>query len=358
MSLIIFIIILILVLSIHELGHFVLAKIFGVRVDEFGIGYPPRIWGKKIKDTIYSINWLPFGAFVKILGEDGDNQGDKNSFSNQKPWKRFSVLSGGIVVNLICGMLLLGVGYAIGLPVLVGEDEINQVENAGLSILNVSSGSPAKLAGVKAGDIVLSVKVGEIEVKDLTPTIFSDFIKSHLGEEIVLTVQTTDGVMEKIALARENPPEGQGAIGVAIGQVGFVQYGFFKSIWLGIKNGFQIFLNTFVIAFYLIKGLLGIGPSIGELVGPIGITALGSQTVKLGLGYLLQFLASISIGLAAINVIPIPALDGGRILFILLEKIKGKPVKAKTENMVHATGFVFLIVLSVYIAVKDIIRLF
>lgn len=342
----------------HEFGHFVLAKIFGVRVDEFGIGYPPRIWGKKIKDTIYSINWLPFGAFVKILGEDGDNKGDVNSFSNQKPWKRFSVLSGGIIINLICGMLLLGVGYAIGLPVLVNEDEVNQVENVGLSILSVSNDSPAESSGIKAGDIVLSVKAGETEVKDLTPTIFSDFIKSHLEEKIVLTIKTTDGVVEKIATARKDPPEGQGALGVSIGQVGFVQYGFFKSIWMGIKNGFQLFLNTFVIAFYLIKGLLGIGPSIGELVGPIGITALGSQTVKLGIGYLLQFLASISIGLAAINVIPIPALDGGRILFILIEKIKGSPVKAKTENMVHSAGFVFLIVLSVYIAVKDIIRLF
>lgn len=358
MSILIFIIVLIIVLSTHELGHFVLAKIFGVRVDEFGIGYPPRIWGKKIKDTIYSINWLPFGAFVKILGEDGDKQGDVNSFSSQKPWKRISVLLGGIIVNLVCGMLLLGVGYAIGLPVLVNEDEVDQVENAGLSILSVSGDSPAELAGVKAGDIVLSVKAGGMEIKDLTPTIFSEFIKGHLGEEITLTVETTDGILEKSAVARKDPPEGQGALGVSIGQVGFVQYGFFKSIWLGIKNGFQVFINTFVVAFYLIKGLLGIGPSIGELVGPIGITALGGQTVKLGLGYLLQFLASISINLAAVNVIPIPALDGGRILFILIEKIKGSPVKAKIENMVHATGFALLIALSVYIAVKDIIRLF
>ncbi|HNW96283.1 MAG TPA: M50 family metallopeptidase [Candidatus Paceibacterota bacterium] len=358
MSLIIFIIVLILVLSIHELGHFILAKIFGVRVDEFGIGYPPRIWGKKIKNTIYSINWLPFGAFVKILGEDGDNKGDINSFANQKPWKRFAVLSGGIIVNLVCGMLLLGVGYTVGLPVLINENEMEQVENPGLSILSVSGDSPAESSGLKAGDIILSAKVGEEDITTLTPTIFSEFIKSHLGKEINLTVKTTDGVMEKVAVARENPPEGQGALGVSIGQVGFVQYGFFKSMWLGIKNGFHAFINTFVTVYYLIKGLLGIGPSIGELVGPIGITALGSQSVKLGLGYLLQFLAGISINLAAVNAIPLPALDGGRILFVLLEKIKGKPVKAKTENIVHTAGFALLIVLSVYIAVKDVIRLF
>jgi regulator of sigma E protease len=358
MSIIIFIIVLIIVLSLHEFGHFILAKIFGVRVDEFGIGYPPRIWGKKIKNTIYSINWLPFGAFVKILGEDRDNENDADSFSNQKAWKRLLVLFGGIIVNLLCGMLLLGVGYAIGLPVLVNEDEVNQVENVSLSILGVSGNSPAELSGLKAGDIVLSMKSEGDEMQDLTAERFSEFIKNHAGQEVILSVKTTDGIIEKRVVPRENPPEGQGALGVSIGQVGFVQYGFFKSIWLGIKNGFQVFINTFVIAFYLIKGLLGFGPSIGELVGPIGITALGGQTVKLGLGYLLQFLAGISINLAAVNMIPIPALDGGRILFILIEKIKGKPVKAKTENMVHATGFALLIALSVYIAVKDIIRLF
>ena len=358
MSVFIFVVVLIIVLSLHEFGHFILAKIFGVRVDEFGIGYPPRIWGKKIKDTIYSINWLPFGAFVKILGEDRDNENDPNSFSSQKAWKRLSVLSGGIIINLLCGMLLLGAGYMISLPVLVDENEANQVENVGLSILGVSGDSPAETAGLKAGDIVLSMKSGVDEIKDLTAAKFSEFIKNHVGQEVILSVKTTDGVIERKAVPRENPPEGQGALGVSIGQVGFIQYGFFKSLWLGIKNGFQIFINTFVIAFYLIKGLLGLGPSIGELVGPIGITALGGQTVKLGLGYLLQFLAGISINLAAVNVIPIPALDGGRILFILIEKIKGKPVKARTENIVHSTGFALLIALSVYIAVKDIIRLF
>jgi len=358
MSLLIFIIVLILVLSIHELGHFILAKIFGVRVDEFGIGYPPRIWGKKIKNTIYSINWLPFGAFVKILGEDGDSKDNPDSFANQKPWKRFLVLSGGIIVNLLCGMLLLGVGYAVGLPVLINEDEVGQVENPGLSILSISNDSPAEASGLKAGDIILSVKVGEESIKDLNPTIFSEFIKSHLGKEINLSVKTADGIMEKVAVARENPPEGEGALGVSIGQIGFVKYGFFKPYLPNRNNGFRVFINTFITAYYLIKGLLGIGPSIGELVGPIGIASLGSQSVKLGLGYLLQFLASISINLAAVNAIPLPALDGGRILFVLIEKIKGKPVKAQTENIVHTTGFALLIVLSIYIAVKDVIRLF
>ena len=364
MSILIFIIVLIIVLSLHEFGHFILAKVFGVRVDEFGIGYPPRIWGKKIKDTIYSINWLPFGAFVKILGEDRDNENDANSFSSQKAWKRLLVLSGGIIMNLLCGMLLLGVGYAIGLPVLVNEDEVNQVENVGLSILGVSGNSPAELSGLKAGDIVLSMKSGEDEIKDLTAITFSDFIKNYLGKEIILSVKTTDGILERKAVPRENPPEGQGPVGVAIADFPYLLMQKCSTLspqcaGSAVVGGVRA---TGEWTSRVAEGLRGIGKSLvaGKtpegVTGPVGIYQLTDVVSRGGAWPLVELVAVLSVNLAVFNVLPIPALDGGRMFFIWLEWARRKRLPAKMEQRVNAWGMAVLLSLLALITLQDVIR--
>ncbi|MDP2855591.1 MAG: site-2 protease family protein [bacterium] len=358
MAIILFVFCLGFLIFIHELGHFLAAKKSGIKVEEFGLGYPPRIWGFKKKGTIYSINALPFGGFVKILGEDGKKKDNKKSFASRKPFIRIKILAAGIAVNLIFGTLLLGIGYFVGLPVAVDENNIAKVKDINLSILSVSSGSPADNAGVKSGDVVLKVMAGAEEASQLISEDFQNFVKSHQGKELTLVLARGKNILEKKLTGRLNPPEGQGSLGVMIGEVGTLHYSWWQSIIYGVKDGIRVFLNIFVILFYLIKGLFTQNHLAGSLVGPVGIAVLGGQTVKLGLGYALQFLAGLSVNLAAINLIPFPGLDGSRILFVIIEKLKGKPVSIRMENLVHSLGFATLILLTIIITTKDIIRLF
>lgn len=358
MAIIIFIFCLGFLIFIHELGHFLAAKKSGIKVEEFGFGYPPRIWGFKKKGTIYSINALPFGGFVKILGEDGKGKDDKKSFASRKPFVRAKILVAGIAVNLLFGILLLGLGYFVGLPVTVDENNITKVKNINLSVLSVSANSPAEEAGLKSGDVVLKVVAEGEEASQMISEDFQGFVKGHQGQELTLFLARGKNILEKKLIGRVNPPEGEGSLGVMIGEVGTLRYSLGQSIVHGIKDGLRIFLNIFILLFYVIKSLFTHDQLVGSLVGPVGIAALGGQTVKLGLGYALQFLAGLSVNLAAMNLIPFPGLDGSRILFVLIEKLKGKPVSPRTENTVHSLGFVALILLTIIITTKDIIRLF
>ncbi len=359
-TIIIFIIFLGALLLIHEAGHFFSAKFFKVKVEEFGIGLPPRIWKKKIKETIYSINLLPFGGFVKILGEDGDEKEKqrKDSFASQKPYKKMTILLAGVAINFLFGVIFLSIGYLIGIPAIA--DEKNDLENVQLSILAVDDNSPAELSGIKLGDIILGASFQEEKLEgEITAESFKEFVSNYKGKEIVLNLQKPDGQEKDISVfVREEPPEGKGALGIAIGRVGIAQYPFFKSIGQGIKNSGKIFINTYIAIYYLIKGIFVKSGIIGELVGPVGIAVMGGQTVKLGIGYLLQFLAGLSVNLAALNLIPFPALDGGRILFVLIEKIKKSPISKKLEGSFHLIGFWVLIILLVFITIRDVIKLF
>lgn len=358
MAIIVFIFCLGFLIFVHELGHFLAAKKSGIEVEEFGIGFPPRLWGFKGKGTIYSINALPFGGFVRILGEDGKEKDNKKSFASRKPLVRAKILAAGITVNLIFGIVLLSVGYFVGLPVAVDESNITKLKDINLSILSVSSGSPAEEAGIKSGDVVLKVGADGQEASQLVSEDFQSFVKNNQGKELTLVLTRGKNILEKKVTGRLDPPEGQGALGVMIGEVGTLRYSWWQSIVFGVKDGVRIFLNIFVLLFYVIKSLFTHDHLVGSLVGPVGIVALGGQTVRLGLGYALQFLAGLSINLAAMNLIPFPGLDGSRILFVLIEKLKGKPVSLRTENAIHSLGFVALILLTVIITTKDIIRLF
>lgn len=358
MAIVIFIICLGILILIHEIGHFAVAKMSGVKVEEFGLGYPPRIFGFKKGETIYSLNWLPFGGFVKILGENGEDKSNHKSFSSKKPGIKFIILIAGIVMNLLFGSLLLSVGYISGIPVTVDEQNIGQVKNINLSILNVSANSPADQVGIKAGDVVLSLKSGKDETSFVVSEVFQEFVQKHQTEEISIQIKRGDEIKDFSLLPRVSPPEGEGAIGVTLGEIGTLKYPFFKGLILGIRDGVKLFINIFAALYYFIKGLFIGTQSVSSMTGIVGITVLGSQTIRLGVGYLLQFLAGLSINLASLNLVPFPALDGSRLLFVILEKIKGRPVSQKLENAVHSSGFALLIALTLFITAKDIIRLF
>ncbi len=367
----IFLIVLSILVFVHELGHFGAARLFGVRAEEFGFGFPPRIFGfykdengnwKKIKGnqevkdargTVWSLNWIPLGGFVKIKGENGENT-DPDSFATKKPWQRAIILMAGVTMNILLAAMLFGVGYMIGLPQnLDGELGYGaRVSNEQIQIIKVLPESPAEKVGIRMGDIIVSINNTPFrKYKDL-----QKYVDEHTGEELSYKIKRGDE--EKIFIVKPELMEetGRGGIGVAIAEIGLVKYPFYIAFWEGIKTA--IFLTwAIIIAFYdLLKNLIiGNGMS-AQVAGPVGIAALTGQMARMGFVYLLQFTAMLSINLAIINAFPFPALDGGRLLFLIIEKIKGSPVKQEVEGIIHYIGFALLMVLVIVVTFKDVGR--
>ena len=370
-TIIIFILILGLLIFVHEFGHFIIAKKFGVKVEEFGFGYPPRIFGKKIKGTIYSLNWIPFGGFVKIYGEDGEAKKDKKSFASRKIWQRVLIIVAGVVMNFLLAAFILGLGHGLGLPSPADEyySSYAKVSQSRIQILQVASKSPAENSGILAGDIILEMKYingscgcqGQIQA--LTPKNVSevqDFINQHKGQEIILKIVRGKETLELKTIPRKDPPTNEGAMGVALSATVMVSYPWYSALFYGFKTAFNLMIAIVVaIADVLRRLVSGAGSqAAASIAGPVGVYVLTGQMARLGFVYLLQFTALLSLNLMIVNSLPFPALDGGRLLFLLIEKIKGKPVSAKVERVVHSIGFVLLIILMLAITVRDIIKWF
>ncbi len=338
-----------LLILVHELGHFFVAKISGVRVDEFGFGYPPRLFAKRYGETEYSVNALPFGGFVKIHGEDiakiDDADPDfRRSFAYQPAWKRSAIILAGVFMNVIFAFILLSLVFMIGSPSHMG-------------IASVMGGSPAEKAGIETGDIGLTASAGEEILSDpISTEEFIALVDRNKGGELALTIQRGEEVFEKTVLARENPPEGEGSIGVALVDMGIEKKGFFGAAWEGMKTT-VILLGRIAVGFYnIITGIFNNPEIIKNIAGPVGIFVITKQAGSVGLVYLIQLLAIISLNLVILNLLPFPALDGGRFLFILIEKIKGSPVSNKFQMAANALGFLLLIALMIIVTIKDIGR--
>jgi len=319
---------------IHELGHFLVAKKFGLLVEEFGFGLPPQIWKKKIGETIYSINALPFGGFVKIYGEDREEKAEKDrSFASLPIKKRSLIIFAGVLMNFLLGWLLISVIFSIGVPqaILITKVELN---------------SPAAEIGLQAGDKILSAGADN----------FIKFIDEHRGQEIVIKIERNGEIKEFKTIPRINPPAGEGALGIALMESGLAKKNLLASVWEGLKTSVEIIRAVFAAIFNLItKALVG-KATLEQIAGPIGIVKITAQAGSLGFVYLLQLLALISLNLVVINIFPFPALDGGRLLFLLIEKIKGSPLPIKFEKYANAVGMAFLLFLMIVITIKDIIR--
>lgn len=375
LTIIVFILILGVLIFAHEFGHFILAKRAGIRVDEFGFGFPPRIFGIKKGETIYSLNLIPLGGFVRIFGEEGPERGrrrklkrrkdEKRAFYNKSIGKRAIIIAAGVIMNLILAGLLLSLVHGVGVPTIVEEGQTGAYRDIQIQIVGVASDSPAAEAGIRMGDTIneLKVKFPPTADQPLAEKVneledVSKFVAVHVGEEITLVIRRGNEVLEKTLTPRVSPPEGEGAMGIAMAKVGTRSYPWHSAIWQGFKTTGRL-TATFVILFYqLLKNLIIRGVFIGEVAGPVGIAVLVSQVTKLGFVYILQFTAILSINLAIINAIPFPALDGGRLLFLGIEKIKGSPVSPKVERAIHAAGFALLIALMVLVTFRDIVKLF
>lgn len=352
---IIFVFTLLVLVLIHEFGHFLMAKRFGIKVKEFGFGIPPRVWGKKIGETLYSINWLPLGGFVKLLGEEDSTEGspDRN-FARKSVSQRIIVVVAGVVMNLILAWVLFYIVIAAQ-----NFRVISPKIEPGVYIAKVEENFPAKEAGIKPGDQLLSV--GGKAVLDFDEA--RKFIKEKGASAIILKLQDSERKEREVTIFAKEV-DGERLIGVVFTPFLIKEFKTgAEKIFSGITYSFDLIQLTFV----------GLGKTINQLVagewnqvsqqvsGPVGIAAISNEILSSGwqaaVPYL-WFVGIISLTLAIFNVFPIPALDGGRLLFLLIEALTGKKVKAEIENFIHQIGFALLITLALLITYSDIRKFF
>jgi len=363
MSILIFIAILLVLVVSHEFGHFIVAKKSGIRVDEFSFGFPPKIFGKKVGETTYNFNALPFGGYVKIFGENGDDEtvteeDKKRSFTSKPRYIQAAVLVAGVVMNFLVAWLLLSVGFMSGMPSSTSTAPKGAVVgNQYLTITNVVKESPAEISGLKAGDKLIKLTVGN----DFTETPSADsvkfFVKKHGNDSIKVDYirGSESGVIE--VTPHKIGEDGVPAIGIAMDTIGTLKLPIHKALWEGLKLASNLTVGTAVGFYHLIAGALSGTGDMSSVTGPIGIVGVVGDAAKFGFIYLLSFTAIISVNLAIINLMPFPALDGGRLLFLLIEKIKGSRIKPQIAGIVNMVGFGILMVLMAFITYHDIVKL-
>ncbi|MBI2635612.1 MAG: RIP metalloprotease RseP [Parcubacteria group bacterium] len=357
LTIIIFIVILGILVLAHEWGHFIVARRAGLIVEEFGFGFPPRLFSFKRGETLYSINLLPLGGFVKIMGEDGSGESNPRSFASKSVGIRSLITVAGVVMNFILGAVLLIIGFYIGLPQAIDAENAALARNIQIQIVLVAPNSPADTAGINFGDTIKYLKAGDKIININEIATLQNAVNKYLGKNITLGIERVGAPIEFKIVPRDNPPEGEGALGIALAKTGIVAYSWYESLWLGTKSAF---VTTWMIVtgfFGILKNLIFNGVVPKEISGPIGIAVLAGQATSLGFIYLLQLTALISFNLAVLNLLPIPALDGGRLLFFAIEKIKGSRVNPKMENAIHSVGIVLLLILVALITYRDILKL-
>ncbi len=351
MSIVAVIIFISLLILAHEWGHFFAARVFRVRVDEFGFGFPPRLFSRVRGGVRYSFNLLPFGGFVKIFGEHGEGEDSRASFASRPAWQRFVILAAGVGLNVFAAWILFSTAAAIGLPQIAEGDAPVPV-----SVIGVMPGSPAEQAGIKLGDKILEIHGREVTLRIEKEEDVSGFIDAYRGEEITLVIARQDNVMEILATPRAVAPAGEGPLGVALGRIVIEKAPWYRAPLTGFESLVQSTIAIVSGLASLARELVTTGHAPGTVSGPIGILLFGRDSGALGIAYFLQFIGVLSVNLAVLNFLPIPALDGGRVLFIAIEKIRGKKIASRIEDAAHMVGFVALILLMIAVTWRDVIR--
>lgn len=361
MSALIFIAVIVALIVVHELGHFIAAKLSGMRVDEFGLGYPPRaLTIAKVGETEYTLNWLPFGGFVKIFGEDG-GQGSR-AFATRPRILQAIVLVAGIAMNMLFAYVLITGALITGVPRALSDAELLQATHAELAVANVLSGSPAALAGLLPGDSILAAEDGHYAFSGADPATFTKFVSDGNGNTtITLSVRHADG---KIVQLFARPVAGviasdptRSALGVEVATIGIVPLSVGAAIIEGATLTWGATVATAQGLGHFFYGVFTLSADLSQVAGPVGIAgAVGSASAQ-GLGDLFSIMAIISINLAIINLIPIPALDGGRLLFVIVESIIRRPINPRIAQTVNAIGFILLILLMVVVTAHDIFKI-
>ena len=337
-----FLVVLAVLIIAHELGHFTTAKAFGVRVDEFGLGFPPRLLSVKLGETRYSLNAAPLGGFIKMAGEEDPKV--TRSLASKRASVRILILSAGSLMNALLPLLLFSIAFIVPHSLVIGQ----------VSVAEIAPNSPAARAGIEAGDIIVSVNGNPVRnISDL-----HRYIQLNLGKETSILVKRSDSTTEDIQLIpRWKPPPEQGAVGVAITMPNPTIVTQSEPFWRAIPLGVKELIETFVLFKNGILSLF-IGTETLQVTGPVGIAQITGEVAKAGINPLLRFAAFLSINLAIINLFPLPALDGGRIVFVLLEWVRrGKRIAPKTEGLIHAIGFTLLVAAILVITYQAIIHI-
>lgn len=376
MNIIIFIIILLVLVLVHEFGHFFAAKKFGIRVDEFGFGFPPKLFSKKIGETEYSFNLLPLGGFVKIFGESfeeadfvevGFLEKDKKtepdlsrSFVHKAKWKQAIVLFAGIFANFLLAWVLFSFGLMSGLPTSVNSELANfELKDVNLVVTSVLPLSPAENAGLKTGDKIVSIERDNLATSYISPETVKSFVAGSEGKEIkVGYVRGKNEEVKNTVIIPAKNASNELFIGISMDQIGTAKLPFFEAFWQGLRLDWFMTQNTALGLYTLISEAIKGNGSFDAVTGPVGMVGIVGDAYEFGFVYLMSFAALISINLAIINLLPFPALDGGRLFFLLIEKIKGSPIRPKVANTANAIGFSVLIFLMLLITYHDVIKLF
>jgi len=343
MTIIAFVLVLSLLVLVHELGHFAVAKLTGIKVEEFGFGYPPRLFTiARRGDTEYTINAIPFGGFVRMLGEEDPSHPD--SFAAKSKLVRASSLLAGPLMNVVLAFFLfVGVG-------LVGFD----IPTGSVAIVGVAPGSPAAEVDLQEDDTILSID--DLTVRNTYELI--RYTKERLGEEVTLSIKRGERTLPVHLTPRQEPPVDEGPIGVIIQTVDVVgtdklRYSLWEAIPMAGRMIGDVIMAIFSGVASMIQGVIA-----PDIRGPVGIAAVTGEIAKSGLVALMQFTAFLSIQLAILNLLPFPALDGGRLAFIALEALRGgKRVAPEKEGLIHLVGLVILIGLMLIVSYQDVVRL-
>jgi len=347
MDILIFVIALSVLVLVHEFGHFFAAKITGVRVEEFGLGLPPKIIGKKWKGTVWSLNWLPIGGFCKLYGEDSEEK-ETFAFNHKNPWQKALIVLGGVFMNMVLAITIFAIVYTItGIP----------TETDRVSVIGVAKNSPAEMAGIKVDDWIQ--KVGSVEITKGNQ--LTEEVGKYKGEKITLVVNREGRPQGVPILVRENPPAGEGSLGVVISNTVMTPirwWEFYKGIGAGFKEAYFWGKIIFDGVTKMVGGLF-VGQVPKDVTGPIGMFN-ATSSIRMSQGFLavIHFFGIVSVNLAVVNVLPFPALDGGRIIFVIYELIFRKKANQKLEMMVNNLGMMILLSLIVLISVGDVMRLF
>lgn len=374
-TIIIFLLVLTLLIAVHEMGHFLAAKLFKIRVDEFAVGFPPRLFGKMIGKTRFSMNLVPLGGYVKIHGENPEDSMTADSILAKPKWQQVVVLVAGVTFNLILAYVLLVATLMIGTKVSVDTFPGEAVTNAKLIITTVAPGSPADLIGIKAGDEILSVANGKemfasttLSVLNVQKTISSTddgvsltvkraLVANPVGSSIQSSTTPEQAIAFKFVPV-SGIVQGKKAAGISMDMIGETKIGFFKSFYYAgiqtynLTENITIGLYTFIGSIFKGKG------SLNEVTGPIGIANVVGKSAKTGITDLLMIVAVISANLAVINMVPFPALDGGRVVVVIIEAIIRRPISSKIIGWVNGIGFILLIGLMIVVTFKDVFYMF
>lgn len=363
LTVIIFLVLLSILVLIHEGGHFLAAKRAGIEVEEFGLGLPPRIYGAKIGQTIYSLNWLPFGGFVKLVGEDPTDPKatSSGSFYTKSLSVRFSVVLSGVLANFALGVILFYLilsftSFKVDLPLFFPHQFKFVAQTNGVAVTTVEKGSPAETAGVKTGDAILAV-----DGKNISNILqLRQELSSKKGKEVTLNLRDFDGGERHLKVTLRK--EGVGLLGVGLAEFAHLEYATLpQKTFSGLTHSVNIIEYSGKIFGGLIAQAISqgtIAPISAGVAGPVGIAQITSQIVSLGVLPTLQFAALLSLNLAVVNILPFPALDGGRLFFIGIEAVTRRKLNPKFEKWANSTGFAILLALILLITYNDLARIF